>query len=682
MGFRLGVDTGGTFTDLALVDEETGDFRLYKLSSTPDDPSEAILAGTSAVLTQGRVGPADLVYFGHGTTVGTNAVIEGRLARTGLLTTGGFRDIIELARQRKPDLYDLDIAKPAPLVRRDLRREIDERMDYAGNVIRSVDDSAVLAVLADLKRAGVQSVAVCFLHSYANPAHERRVKELVERHLPSATVCTSFDVLAEWREYERFSTTMLNAGLMPVMARYLRALERRVAEMAIPVSPHIMQSSGGIMSSQSAAERPVNTLFSGPSAGVIGAVHVAGLAGLTDVITFDMGGTSTDVCLVEGGSAATSGQRDIGGFPVRAPTLDVHSVGAGGGSVGWIDRGGLLKVGPRSAGARPGPACYGLGGQEPTVTDANVILGRLNGDYLLGGRMRIDASLASRAVDRHVAQPLGLALAEAARGVITIVNVNMIRAMRVISVEKGHDPRDFTLVAFGGAGPVHASELARDFGIERVLVPEAPGILCALGLLVADLRAEFSQTYVARSDEVDLTQMNALVTDLEDQAHGWLEREHVTPSQGLLTRITNMRYLGQDFDLSVQTMCGEIGPTQVAELIARFHRAHERAYGYASPDAPTQIVGLRVVAIGRVPRPEFGTLPDRGGSVEQARTGSRQVYFDGDYVDCPTYDRSRLAPGNALEGPAILDQMDATTVVLPKRVAQVDKYRNVIITPI
>ncbi|MBI3965139.1 MAG: hydantoinase/oxoprolinase family protein [Chloroflexi bacterium] len=680
MAQRLGVDTGGTFTDLALVDEATGAIRMYKLSSTPHDPSEAILGGITAILDENGVGAVDVAYLGHGTTVATNAVIEGRVARTGLITTRGFRDVIELARQRRPDLYNLEVDKPTPVVSRDLRREISERLDYEGNEISPVDEAEVRAILADFERAGVDSVAIALIHAYTNSAHEQQVKELVRRLLPTTSVCTSAEVLNEWREYERLSTTMLNAALLPVMGRYLRALERRVAEMAMPVGPHIMQSSGGIMGSEAAAERPVNTLFSGPSAGVIGAIHVARLADFENLITFDMGGTSTDVCLVENGAAATATQRDIGGFPVKAPTLDVHSVGAGGGSIGWIDQGGLLKVGPRSAGARPGPACYGLGGQEPAVTDANVTLGRLNPEHLLGGRMRIQSSLATEAIDGRIASQLGRSIPEAAAGIITIVNVNMIRAMRVISVERGHDPRQFTLVAFGGAGPVHACELAREFGISKVIVPEAPGILCALGLLVSDLRADFGRTYVARADEVDPAQITAIYADLEDQARRWLEREHVAPENAVLTRTTDVRYFGQDFELPVPTMAGEIEPAQLGEIIARFHREHERAYGYASPDALTQLVGFRVVATGSVARPQFTATGAGQSDVASAAIGSRPVYFDGAFVETPIYDRTRLRPGATLEGPAILDQMDSTTVVLPRQLVEVDGYRNLIIT--
>jgi N-methylhydantoinase A len=678
---RIGVDTGGTFTDLVLIDPQSGAFRLHKLASTPDDPSRAIAQGVAELLAAHGALAAQVAYLGHGTTVATNAVIEGRLAKTALLTTAGFRDVIELGRQRRPDLYDLDKDKPHPIATRDLRREVTERMQYDGTPLVPVDPAQVRALLADLAREGVEAVAVVLLHSYANPSHEQQVKALVAAHLPGVPVCASSDVLPEFREYERTATTLLNAALMPVMSRYLSALERRVRELGVPHRPHIMQSSGGIMGPTAAAEKPINTLFSGPSAGVIGAAHVGRLAGFADLITFDMGGTSTDVCLIEQGVPAFAHQRTIGGHPIKAPTLDVHSVGAGGGSIGWIDKGGLLKVGPRSAGARPGPACYGLGGREPTVTDANVILRRLNPAYLLDGRMRIDAARSAQAITERVATPLGLSLTDAAQGIVRIVNVNMQRAIRVISVERGRDPRQFTLVAFGGAGPLHAAELAREMGIPRVLVPESPGVLCALGLLVADIRADFGRTALMPGDDADPARLTAIFSELEEQAQAWLEREGIPPEQGLLARSVDMRYLGQDYELPVPAMGGALSAADVRVLVERFHTEHERVYGYAAHDAPTQMVSFRVVASATVPKPSFQTIDADGSDLAAARAGERAVYFAeaGGYVPTPVYRRARLGPGATLTGPAILEQMDTTTVVLPGQQARVDAYRNVIL---
>lgn len=681
MPYRLGIDTGGTFTDLALIDEATGEARLHKLSSTPKDPSEAILQGITEILANDGLDPTGVTYLGHGTTVATNAVIQGKLARTALITTDGFRDVIELARQRRPDLYNIDVPKPRPPVPRNLRREVRERLQHDGSVLYPLDEEEVRKAVRELKAAGVISIAVCFLHSYLNPEHERAVARIVREEYPECAASLSSEVLPEFREFERFSTTMVNAALVPVMSTYLNRLEGRVSETGLGVGPRIMQSSGGVMGGTAAGERPVNTLFSGPSAGVIGATHVAVLADMPDVITFDMGGTSTDVCLVEKGLPLLTNLRTTAGFPVKAPTLDVHSIGAGGGSTGWVDAGSFLRVGPQSAGANPGPACYGLGGPEPAITDANVVLGRLNPTQLLAGRMAIDASLSERAIMERVAKPMGMDLIEAARGMVTIVNSNIIGAIRVISVERGYDPRQFTLMAFGGAGPLHAAQLARDLGMPRVLVPEAPGVLCALGLLVADLRADFGRTFITKCANPDVSGVNRVFEALEEQARGWLQRENAPEGASELVRSADMHYVGQDYELSVPVPPGDLDTRGVARLADQFHTIHEQVHGYASPDAPVEIVALRIVARSAVPRPAFKEQPAGGNDPSRARIGSRRAYFDEarGFTDCPLYDRAALLPGNRLTGPAILEQMDSTTVILPGQEAEVDRYRNVVI---
>lgn len=681
MPYRLGIDTGGTFTDLALIDDGTGEARLHKLSSTPHDPSESIMQGIQEILAADGLEPRGVAYLGHGTTVATNALIERKVARTALITTDGFRDVIELAKQRRPDVFDLDIEKPHPVVTRDLRREVRERLYRDGSVIVPLDEEQVRALVRALREQAVAAIAVCFIHSYLNPAHERRVKEIVRQEYPECAVSLSSEVLPEFREYERFSTTMMNASLVPVVSRYVNRLETRVAEMGLQAGPRIMQSNGGVMGSASAGERPINTLFSGPSAGVIGAAHVSVLAGFSDIITFDMGGTSTDVCLVERGNPLIANQRTVAGLPVKCPSLDVHSIGAGGGSIGWVDSGGFLKVGPQSAGANPGPACYGLGGTEPTITDANVALGRLNQKHLLGGRMPIDASLSASAVDRRMAEPLGIDLVAAARGMVTIVNSNIIGAIRVISVEKGYDPRRFTLVAFGGAGPLHAAQLARDLAIPRVLVPESPGVLCALGLLLANLRADFGRTFITPCANPDLDAVNRIYRELEEQATGWLEREDARPGESFLERSADMRYVGQDFELPVPVPPGTLNHLGIAQLVQGFHAEHERVHGYASPDAPVQMVAFRVIARSLVPKPAFREGEIAGPDPSLAAIGIRRAYFDETeaFVECPLYDRLRLQPGNRLVGPAIIEQMDSTTVVLPGQQAEIDPYRNVLI---
>ncbi len=681
MSYRLGIDTGGTFTDLALVDDIAGETRLHKLSSTPQDPSRAIIQGVQEILAGSQLQPQSVAYLGHGTTVATNAVIERKMARTALITTEGFRDIIELGRQRRPDLYNLDLDKPRPVATRDLRREVRERLQFDGSVLIPLDEEQVRSTIRELKARGVTAIAVCFLHSYLNPEHERRVKEIAREEYPGCAVSLSSEVLPEFREYERFSTTVLNAALVPVMSSYLGRLESKAVEVGLAIAPRIMQSNGGVMGGIAAGERPVNTLFSGPSAGVIGASHVSGLSGFSDIITFDMGGTSADVCLVERGAPLITNQRAVGGFPVKCASLDVHSIGAGGGSIGWVDSGGFLRVGPKSAGASPGPACYNLGGTEPTITDANVVLGRLNPQHLLGGRMAIDAGLSERALATRLGERLGMDSVTAARSMIAVVNSNIIGAVRVISVEKGYDPRRFALLAFGGAGPLHAAELARDLGISTVLVPENPGVLCALGLLIADLRADFGRTFITRCAEPDLDGLNQACRQLEEQASAWLEREQARPERSLLQRSADMRYVGQDYELPVPAPSGHLGQAEIVELVRRFHAGHEQAHGYASPDAPVEIVALRVVARSLVSKPAVSKGEAAGHDPRPAWIGTRRVYFEeaAGFLQCPLYDRVRLLPGNRVKGPAILEQMDSTTVILPGQEAEVDPYRNVLI---
>lgn len=678
MAFLLGVDTGGTFTDVALIDDTTGALFLLKLSSTPADPSEAIADGIAMILAENEVQPTSVARLSHGTTVATNAVIEGNIARGGLITTKGFRDIIELARQRRPHLFDLDVAKPEPVIPRDRRWEIGERIRADGTVLAAIDRGEVEAVLAGLAQEGVEAIAVCFLHSYLDPSHEREVEAIIRELCPGVSVCASSALVAEFREYERFSSTMLNAVLMPGMSRYLDRLERRVADLGIPTSVRIMQSNGGIMSTRAAGERPIATLFSGPSAGVIGAAHIGQLAGVDDLITFDMGGTSTDVCLVAGGQPVVRNMREINGSPVQSPMLDVHSVGAGGGSIGWIDGGGFLKVGPASAGSRPGPACYGRGGTRPTVTDANVVLGRLSPDALLAGRMALDHDAAARAIQEQVAEPLGLGLVEAAQGIIRVVDANMLRAIRVISVERGKDPRDFTLMAFGGAGPLHAAQVARDLGMPRILVPESPGLLCAMGLLLANVRADFSRTRVIPAFDADLRLVNEILADLAERAAHWLGREGVPSDMAVLEWRLDMRYVGQDYHLSIPSSAGPIGADDVTALVERFHEAHEQAYGYRSAGAPVEIVNYRVTATSLTPKPAFRHSRSTRTDASSAIVTERKVFFEeaGGFVTCPIYDRRQLGSGHRFSGPAVITQMDSTVVILPGQDVCVDEYRN------
>src|SRR5262245_42926899 len=524
--WRVGVDSGGTFTDVCLVDDATGDIRVWKVPSTPDDPSTAIALGAVEGLGAAGDRTTAVAYFGHGTTVATNALIQHRGALTGLITTEGFRDLLEIGRQRRPHLYDLQADKPLVLVPRALRAEVAERMRHDGRVETALDLAEVRRVARELRRAGARSIAVCFLYAYVDPTHERAVRRILEEECRDVFVTCSHEVAPEFREYERLSTVVVNAYLGPVMEGYLARLGPRLIEAGVATPPHITQSNGGVMTFETARAQPVRTALSGPATGVVGGLEVGLLAGVRDLITFDMGGTSTDVSLVEDGRPKLAGEMEVHGYPLKTPALDIHTVGAGGGSIAYVDSGGLLKVGPRSAGAVPGPVCYGLDGEEPTVTDANVVLGILNPTHLLAGLMSIDRTRAEAAIGR-LADLLGLDLMTTAQGIVSVVTANMARAIRVISVQRGHDPREYTLVAFGGAGPLHAARLARELEIPRILVPRYPGILCALGLLLSDLKTNYAQTRLMSATAESLPRIVATLDDLAARAGQWFAQEGI-----------------------------------------------------------------------------------------------------------------------------------------------------------
>ncbi len=673
----IGIDVGGTFTDLALWDDARGALAVFKLPSVPHDPALGILDGLKTLTAREGVVPEELTFVAHGTTVATNALLEGKGARTGLVTTRGFRDLLEIARQKRPHLYDLQADKPPPLVPRFLRREVRERLAWDGTTVEKLSLEDVQDALEALRAEDVEALAVCFLYSFVDATHERLVAAEIRARFPEAFVSLSSEVSPEFREYERLSTTVINAYLGPLVGRYVQRFRDEVARLGIRHSPYVNQSNGGIISVTAAAEQPVRTLLSGPSAGVMGAAWVSAAAGLASIITFDMGGTSTDVARVEGGRPVIGAQRTIAGYPVRIPSLEIETVGAGGGSIAWVDSGGALRVGPQSAGALPGPACYGRGGTAPTVTDANVVLGRLSSTQLLDGRMAVRRELAEEAIAGLAAQ-LGASPIETARGVLSVVQTNMLGAIRVVSVRKGYDPRAYTLVAFGGAGPLHAAALARDLGIQRVLIPPAPGILCALGLLVAPLRLDLVRTRVALLAALAGEELAQAFEELEQQASAWLDHEAVPPSRRRLARAFDMRYVGQNFELSVAEPAGP-SPLEAPALHRAFLREHERVYGYAAPDEPVQIVALRLTAFGDRELPPMPVLPAAAAADPQdARVGERAVYVEEarGFVVTPIYRRERLRAGHRLVGPAIVEQMDSTTVILDGQEARVDQRGN------
>lgn len=678
--YRIGIDVGGTFTDVTLLNSETGRYYTYKLSSTLQDQSLAIANGTKETLELYGVPVSEIEYFGHGTTVATNMIIERKGAKTALITTKGFRDLLEIGRQTRPSLYNIMEDKPETLVKRSLRKEISERVTAKGDILRDVDRDEVRAVLKELKEQGVESIAVCFLFSFLNSQNEKIVEECIKEVWPEAYYSVSSTILPEFREFERLSTTVINSYLGPRMKMYIHNLRQRIKEVGVTVEPYITQSNGGVMSISSTIQTPVQTALSGPSAGVMGAVYIAEAAGFKDIITYDMGGTSTDVSLVKDGIAEYTTKRKVCGLPSGVPMIDVHAVGAGGGSIAQIDNAGALKVGPESAGANPGPVAYGLGNENPVVTDANLVLGRINPHYVLGGRLKIDAELSKKAVKAKIADPMGIGTEEAALGIVKVVNSNMARAIRVITVEKGHNPSDFTLVAYGGAGPLHAVHLAQEMGIRTVLIPPAPGALCALGLLTADIKKSYVRTAIASYDEMTPEQINAVMSSLRDEGSAWLDSEKVPSERRKFHGIAEMRYVGQNYELQVEIPTENITASDIEKMKQDFFVAHEKNYGYYNPNAPVQFVNFRCEATGIVKKPNLAELETTLDDPSKAEIGRRVVHFEeSGAVDCPVYDRAKFGRAKRVNGPCIIEQMDSTTVVPPNTWFSIDKFGNLII---
>ncbi len=690
--YRLGIDVGGTFTDGILINEETGETRIAKVPSTPEDPSVGFLEAVERILREASIETADVGYLVHGTTVATNAIIEAKLAPTGFITTEGFRDMLEIQRQIRPSLYDLLFEKPRPLAPRYLCFGIPERLDATGKVLTPLDEQAVAAAAEQLKKEGVEALAVCFLHAYRNPVHERRTGEIVREVFPEAVVSLSSDVAPEFREYFRASTTMINAGVRPIVERYLSNIEDRLRDSGLKGQLLVMQSSGGVLTFEAARTKPVFMVESGPAAGVIVSAHLGQVLGFDNILSFDMGGTTAKTGLIEHGTPSITKEYEVGtaaraehgakgaGYPIRTPVIDLVEIGAGGGSIAWVDSGGVLRVGPRSAGADPAPACYGKGGTEPTITDANLVLHRLDPDHFLGGEMRLDEEAAYRAIKEKCADSLGLDVIEVALGIVEIANNAMVSALRRISVQRGHDPRDFVLVAFGGAGPVHANRLAAELEIPTVLVPMSPGTTSAMGLLVTDIKHDYSNTLIQRTDRLDVGTINRLYREMEERGKKALLTEGMGHSSIGFERQVDMRYVGQSYELPIPLGDGKVEDA-LEPMLKHFHEEHERAYGFAAPDEPVEFVTLRLTAVGSIAKPKLRELPQGGGDVNGARRAVGQVYFAeaGGFVDCPSYNRYQLPAGGVIEGPAIVEEMDSTTVIHPGFLAEVDRYGNLLI---
>ena len=677
-GVRVGIDIGGTFTDLVLC---LPDHTLFvnKTSTTQNDPAEGVVRGLEAVLARSGKTASDVVEIVHGTTVGSNTILQKSGARTGLLATKGFRDILEIGRIRTPTMFDLAWEKPEPLVPRRWRLEIDERMGADGAVVRALDADSVARAGATFLAEGVESVAIAFINSYVNAAHEDEAARILAARHPGLLVTTSSGVLAEIKEYERTSTTVVNAYLLPAMQAYLRRLADRLAAMGVRAPLLVMASNGGMIGARHAAGKPVFAVASGPAGGVVGAARLGLARGHGDAIAFDMGGTTAKAAVILDGEPGLTTEVEFrdgisspsrfikgGGYMLKVPSIDIAEVGSGGGSIAEIDSGGLLVVGPRSAGADPGPACYGRGNDRPTVTDANMALGYLNPEALAGGSLKVEPKLSQSAVEARIARPLGLSVAEAAHGIREIVNVNMARAIRAVTIERGRDPRDMTLVAFGGSGPLHAVDVARLLGIRRVVVPAAPGVFCAVGMLAADVEHSFVRALLKRLDRVEPEVVRAAAEQLADEGRAALDAEGYGPARSQLVFLAEMRYLGQSSDLAVVADPARLDAKPgLLALAEDFHRAYRRTFGYAN-DEPVELVNLRLLARGRQARPlDFARISLDPAALDGAR-GTRHVSFarDRGFVEARVLPRAELGAA-PIAGPAIVESYDSTIAVPP-----------------
>jgi N-methylhydantoinase A len=678
MSYRVGVDVGGTFTDLMLFDEESGRYWRHKTPSTPHDPSEAVLSGIAAICAQGGVDPQSVAQIMHGTTVATNVILEGKGARVGLVTTEGFKQILHLARSQTPGPLAgwMIMIKPEPPATLADTREVPERMSAQGTVVRELDEAAAEKTMQELVASGIESLTISLINSFANADHEKRLKAIAQRVAPNLPVTISSEVLPEFREYERALTAAMNAYVKPKVRTYVANLDSHLKEQGVSARLNILRSDAGLMTAETTEENPVYTLMSGPSGGVAGALHLALRAGFPNILTFDMGGTSTDVALCMG-EPNIARETVLGYFPVKVPSVDVRSVGAGGGSIAHVPAlTKALRVGPQSAGAVPGPACYSKGGTEPTVTDANVVCGYLP-PSLLGGEMQLDGEAAKAAVQK-IADATGLELNQAAEGILRIVNENMFGALRLVSVQKGYDPREFALMAFGGAGPLHGNALAELLGSYPVIVPPAPGLLCALGDLSADFRDEFARTYIRTVDKVDQAEMVAILEELGDEARATLAAEQIPPERQEVRYFVDLRYYRQGYEMPIAVKSEEFQSDLIASLVKQFNETHDRAYGFQL-DSVVEIVNLRAVGIGQVTKIELPEGEPGSADPSAAHAGETQIYRNGEWQPAQLYDRGKLAPGMAVEGPAIITELDSTTVVLPGHVATVDRYFNLLI---
>ena len=686
MGPLLGIDVGGTFTDVVLYDDATGRTLVDKVSSTPSRPGDGVLAGIRKLRDVHGVDVAGLAMFTHGSTVATNALLEHKLPRTALVVTEGFRDVLEIGDQRRADPFDLTIGKPAPLIARDLVVEAGERVDRAGGIVRALDDAEVERVVEAVAALDVAAVAVCLLFSFMEPAHERRLGAALRARLPQVAVTLSSDVCPEIKEYARASTTAIAAALQPLVAGYLAEMRAGLEQERVTAPLNVMQSSGGVMTADEAAANAHRMILSGPAGGVIAAARLARTPAYRNQITFDMGGTSTDICLIADGRPRLERESRFEGRPVKVPQVGIHTIGAGGGSLASVDAGGGVHVGPESSGAQPGPACYGRGGTRPTTTDAQLVLGRLAPDRFLGGEMALDVEAARAAIEQHVARPLGVDVVEAAAGILDVADAVMARGVRVVSVNRGYDPRDFVLVAYGGAGGMHAAGVARLTDVSAVVVPRATGAFSAYGLVSADLRQDLSQAVEQALDAVDERVLEAAYAALEERAAARLREGDGPLAEIAFERTARVRYAWQDNAVEVPLPHGRAGDAELlARLAADFHAAHEREFGHSNAADRTELVAIAVAAVGRLPRADAARADDEllaaGAASAPEPAGTRRAWFrETGWSELAVYERGALRPGQRAEGPAVVEEREATTIVPPGAAFAVDADANLLLT--
>lgn len=672
---RVASDIGGTFTDLVYLDESIGEMGFSKTSTTPRDFAEGVVE----TLQRAELAISDTSFFVHGSTIIINALTERKGAKTGLITTKGFRDVLEITRANRPDLYNMYYIKPEPFVPRQFRLEVRERVNYKGEALEPLNGEDVKRAVDYFKKEGINTIAVCFLHSYANPRHERQCGEIIHELAPEIPVTLSCDITQEWREYERTNTAVLNSYVLTIARSYLDNLERKLSEMGMGKVYHVMQSNGGTATFAMGKRAPINMVESGPVGGVMGAVVVGKVIGEPNVISLDVGGTTAKTSLVAGGNPRITTEykiewrRNYAGYPILAPTIDIVEIGAGGGSIAWVDGAGALRVGPVSAGADPGPASYGWGGDKPTVTDANVLAGRINPDYFLGGEIPLKADLAEEAM-QPVADAFNIGVEDAAMGVIRLADSNMVNALKLVSVRRGYDPRDFVMVAFGGGGAMHAGALARDLRIKKALIPTNPAVFSAWGMLMTDLRQDFIRTSIRRTDQIEPAELTSFYTEMEAQAMDLMEEQHISKDRIMYQRFADMRYMGQEHTVKVPIPEGMIEARHIPEINEKFHQLHEQAYTFRL-ESPLELVNYHLIAFGLVEKPDLTKLNGGDLSLASARKGVRHVNFDElGFHESPIYERDLLPLRESLQGPMVIEEPASTTVVFPDQRVMRDEY--------